>query len=98
MIEQIVTKTAHLERTSDTDVVPARWAAAEISRIVSQLPLAEQDSAVLTGWRGARIEYQHRRSDLEVAHDRLAILMQALQVNAASGMTREQIEELLTRV
>ena len=95
MIEQTVKITKHLERTSEADRVPATWAAAEIMRVVNALPAAERDSAMLTGWAGASIVYTHRRTDLEVAQDRLALLMSTLRMGEASGLTSEQIAEAI---
>ena len=95
MIEQIVTRTAHLERTSESDSVPAEWAAAEIRRALASIPPESRSSAMVCGWRNARIDYQHRRTDLEVAQERAALLVQALRLYAATGMTSEQIEALI---
>lgn len=95
MIEQHITRTAHLQRTSEADQVPAAWAAAEIERVISGLPAAERDSAMLTGWSRASIVYTHRRTDLEVAQDRLALLMTTLRQGQASGLTSEQIAEAI---
>lgn len=95
MIEQLTTKTAHLNRTSEADAVPAAWAVAEISRVLASLPTTERDSAMLTGWRGASVTYTHRRTDLEVAQDRLALLLSTLRMGEASGLTSEQITEAL---
>lgn len=97
-IDIITTKTTHLERTSEADQVPAEWASAEIRRALASIPPEARSSAMFTGWRDSRIDWQHRRTDLEVAQERAAVLLQALQVNAAAGMTREQIEELIARV
>jgi hypothetical protein len=97
-IDQIVTCTAHLQRTSETDQVPAAWAAAEIQRVLMALPETERASAMLTGWMGARIEYQHRRSDLEVAQELVALLKQALRAHEATGMTSEQVATLVAQM
>lgn len=98
MIEQHVTRTAHLERTSEADAVPAVWAVAEINRVLAALPATERDSAMLTGWRGASVVYTHRRTDLEVTQDRLALLLSTLRMGEASGLTSEQIAEALKQV
>lgn len=95
MIEQHMTRTAHLNRTSEDDQVPAAWAVAEITRALAALPTTERDSAMLTGWRGASIVYTHRRTDLEVAQDRLALLLSTLRIGEASGLTSEQIAEAI---
>lgn len=95
MIEQHVTRTVHLERTSEADQVPAAWAAAEITRALASLSATERESAMLTGWRDSAVLYVHRRTDLEVAQDRLAVLLSALRMGEASGLTSEQIAEAL---
>lgn len=93
MIQQLTTKTAHLQRTSEAEQVPAAWAVAEVSRVLDALPAAERDSAMLTGWAGASIVYTHRRSDLEVAQERAAMLARELR----PGMTADEVADLLKR-
>ena len=97
MIEQIITKIKHLERTSETDEAPARWAIAEIQRHFDSLSETEKDSAVLRGWRGARIEYKHRRSDLEVSQERAQVAVETLRATAVHLPIelREKVEEVL---
>ena len=51
-IERITTKTLHLERTSEADKVPARWAIAEQQRQFDLLTKEQQDGALLCGWTG----------------------------------------------
>ncbi|MGL4557591.1 MAG: hypothetical protein ACRCV5_08820 [Afipia sp.] len=97
-MDTIVTKTVHLERTSEADSVPVEWARGELARVLKALPQDEQSTAMLVGWRGLSVQYRHRRTDLEVAQDRLALLLQGLRTGAASGMTREQIEALIAQV
>lgn len=96
MIEPIVTKTVHLERTSETDSVPVEWARGELARALNQIGDGKS-TAMLVGWRGLSVQYKHRRTDLEVTQDRLALLLQGLRTGAVAGMTREQIEALIAQ-
>lgn len=91
MIEQNVTRIAHLQSTSEADQVPCAWAVAEVNRVVAALPAAERDSAMLNGWRGVSISYTHRRTDLEVVQGRLALLLAGVR----PGMTEDEVAELL---
>lgn len=97
MDDRIITRTLHLQRTSETDEVPVEWARSEITRVLGPLTADERATAVLRGWRGVSVAYQHRRSDLEVTQDRLALLLQGLRTGAATGLTREQIEALIAQ-
>lgn len=93
-METVITKLVHLERTSETDEVPALWAVGQIERQLKAIPEGERASAVLTGWRGARLQYRHERSPLEVAEDRLQILTRGL-TSTRDGLTVDQITALL---
>lgn len=95
MIEQHVNLTAHLQRTSETNSVPAAWALAELSRVIAKIPEASRDSATLIGWNGLRVDYTHRRTDLEVAQAKLAALMSTLRLAESGGLTPDQITEAL---
>lgn len=90
----IVTRVVHLERTSEADAVPAQWAVAEINRKLLAIPEVSRASAMLTGWRGAAIEYQHKRTELEVAQDRLALVVGVLR-GKTDGMSGDEIKALL---
>lgn len=94
----LVQRTAHLERTSDANQVPAAWAVAEINRALAALPPEERASAMFNGWRDSSITYTHRRSDLEVSQERLALLVSTLRRGEAAGLTSEQIAQALRAV
>lgn len=89
-IDQVISKTLHLQRTSEDDAVPALWAAGEIERVLGPLTPEQRQSAVLVGWRSNRIEYQHRMSDVEYATARRLELMAAVREAIADGVLTEQ--------
>lgn len=95
-IERITTKTLHLERTSEADKVPARWAIAEQQRQFDLLTKEQQDGAVFCGWTGNRIEYQHRLTDVEyerAGKEQLAALIQ--QFMADGVLTADEATALV---
>ena len=95
-IERITTKTAHLERTSEADKVPAEWAIAEIRRHLDGLTVDERKTAMLCGWTHAKLEYQHERDPLEMAQDRLTMLREGILAGSSRGeMTRDELLALL---
>ncbi len=94
-MDQITTRTIHLERTSEEDKVPARWAAAQIEFALAPLTEEQRDQAVITNWRGASIEYQHRLSDLELAQARAQAMADDLR-NAPAAV-RDWAARVLAR-
>ena len=98
-IDIIVTKTLHLERTSEADSVPAIWACAEIQRQLNTLTPDQRQTAMLQGWTHARIDYQYERDQLEVAQARMLALVSDLRQQAAKGhVTRDEFEAALAAV
>lgn len=91
MIDQLVQRTTHLERTSEADQVPAAWAVAEIQRKLDAMPIDERTSAMLNGWRDNSISSTYRRTDLEVAQERAAVLASGIR----PGMTPDEVADLL---
>lgn len=95
-VEQIVTLTVHLQRTSEADEVPAVWALGELQAKLAAMPAEQRATVMLQGWRGAKLTYPHRRSDLEVAQARAALLAQGLRLGLdRGGLSRDEMEALL---
>lgn len=94
-MDTIITKTVHLDRTSETDQVPAAWAVAQIQRQLGTIPSIERDSAMLHGWRGAKLTHQHQRDPLEVERERVEILRRGLAAANRDGLTVDQVAALL---
>lgn len=94
-MEQITTRIIHLQRTSETDQVPAAWAVAEIQAKLAVLPADEREEAVLCGWRDIRIEHPHRLTDLEYVQAQRAELANGLR-NAPPAVA-DWANELLRR-
>lgn len=65
MVDRITTRTLHLQRTSEANKVPAEWARAEIARVLGSLSAEQRSAAVIVGWAGCSLEYQHAMTDLE---------------------------------
>lgn len=78
-IEQITRKTIHLEGTSETDEVPVQAAINRLQYAIQGLTQTEQDSAVVSGWRGVAVQYEHRMSDIDLAQARLMLLASGLR-------------------
>ena len=86
MIERTTTRIAHLERTSEADRVPLRWAYAELKRAHDLLPADAQAEAVYCGWRDGRIEYPHRLTDVEYERANKEHLARVMQQALADGI------------
>ncbi len=96
MIERTTTRIAHLERTSEADRVPLRWAYAELKRAHDLLPADAQAEAVYCGWRDGRIEYPHRLTDVEyerAGKEQLAAMIQ--QFMADGVLTADEATALV---
>ena len=90
------TKTLHLQRTSEANIVPADWGRAEIDRVLSTLSKDQRADAVIVGWRGLSVQYPHRMSDVEYAQARRDALAQIVKDALADGVvTVDEMAALL---
>jgi len=83
----------NFQRSND-DEVQLSWAIAYLSDLMSKVPDHEQPSAVLKGWKGLSVEFDHKQSPEEVFREQIAEARQLLISAPREGLDARGVERL----